>query len=597
MADEALANSIVLAVEQGVGDVDTILTSKTFKSRGSQSINPSIPAKYNAETGKVVILDLDQHSKECAELIKNGIIPLEQGYIYIDEQAFNTLLTKGLIPDAGDFKQYSSTTKVTAQFSSLLDSAQLEEFRAKIKGDLFVNTLSSVGGRSLVLTGSSQTTLETAKKDLEEYIDRTRVTTATLKVYLVYKPSTALKDFSYYSNSVVYTFSIKNTLFGVKDAPPAMYKDIIITNVDSVTSENLEQILQTIHSEFVGKQQAGHLKALKTSETEELLRLAIELSNTPIIKASNKTYKILLEYINILRNDLEELKRIDRLFGTVGSYYSPDFNVTLANLRAGANQLGNSVVFTATDSNGKLITRGGASIEFLMSIEGISTPEAAQINAVAKGSASTQQVINRIRKAWARAAEIALREVAEQIAEDKTQETGSHSLLQTVLIRALGSIFGLGLDNKIELRKSKKNKLVLQNVFKKLKNRSFTKASIRVPRYKKVRSYKNYGSQISTQNIVPLINAELKQYVLEQMTYPSLENRSGRFAGSVRVLSAQENAAVQYTYQKSPYQVFSPAKGRRPWATEERDPAKIIDRAIKKLGQDRFQKVFRTEER
>lgn len=109
-------------------------------------------------------------------------------------------------------------------------------------------------------------------------------------------------------------------------------------------------------------------------------------------------------------------------------------------------------------------------------------------------------------------------------------------------------------------------------------------------------SSQEIASRGTTQNIVPLINADLKRYVLEQMSYPSLENRSGRFAGSVRVLSAQENAAVQYTYQKSPYQVFSPSRGKRPWATEERDPAKIIDRAIKKLGQDRFQKVFRTEE-
>jgi hypothetical protein len=99
------------------------------------------------------------------------------------------------------------------------------------------------------------------------------------------------------------------------------------------------------------------------------------------------------------------------------------------------------------------------------------------------------------------------------------------------------------------------------------------------------------------QNILPILNAEIKQYVINEMTYPSLENRSGRFAGSVRVLSAQENAAVQYTYQKSPYQVFSQTKGKTPWSTAERDPAQIIDKAIKKIGMDKFGKVFRTEER
>jgi hypothetical protein len=600
MADiNRIAEQIVLAAESGsVSTIDSLLTTKTFKARGSQSINPSIPARFDFNTGKVVILDLDQHTKECAELIKNEIVPLEQGYIYIDEQAFNALLEDNRLPAGGDFKQYSSTTKVTAQFSSMLDSTQLEEFRKKLKEDLFVKTLSSVGSRNVILTGSSKTSLETAKKDLEEYIDKTQVSPSSIKVFLIYKPSSAAKDLSYYTDSIVYTFDIKNNNFTVKDAPLAKYKDITITNVTSVTSENLEQLLQTTHSQFVGKQQAGHLKAVKTSEVEELLNLAIELSNNSIIKASKKAYSILKEYIDIIREDLEELKRIDKLFGTARSYYSPDFNVTLANLRAGANQLGNSVIFTATDSNGRLITRDGAALEFLFSIEGVTTPEAAQINAAAKGSASTQAVINRIKKAWDKAAEIALKNLAIDSAEDKINETGSHSLLQTVLIRALGRIFNAGVDKKIELRKGRKNNLFFKNFFKKSKPRSFTKASSKKVSYRKKNVYKEYGTQQTTQNIVPVLNAEIKRYVLEQMSYPSLENRSGRFASSVRVLSAEENAAVQYTYMKSPYQVFSQARGKSAWNDrEERDPAQIIDKAIKKIGMDKFGKVFRTEER
>jgi hypothetical protein len=98
-------------------------------------------------------------------------------------------------------------------------------------------------------------------------------------------------------------------------------------------------------------------------------------------------------------------------------------------------------------------------------------------------------------------------------------------------------------------------------------------------------------------NIMASLNMDLKSYVLAEMVGYSLHNRTGRFADSVKVLSAQENAAVQYTYQKSPYSVFSMSKGKSPWATQARDPATIIDNAIKKLGVAKFSKVLRTEEK
>lgn len=104
-------------------------------------------------------------------------------------------------------------------------------------------------------------------------------------------------------------------------------------------------------------------------------------------------------------------------------------------------------------------------------------------------------------------------------------------------------------------------------------------------------------AQVTGLELVSALNAELRDYVLMEMNYPALENRTGRFANSARVLSAEQEQAIRFTYQRSPYQVFSTARGKRPWNyPEDRDPAKIIDKAIKKLGMAKFGVVFRTVE-
>ena len=96
----------------------------------------------------------------------------------------------------------------------------------------------------------------------------------------------------------------------------------------------------------------------------------------------------------------------------------------------------------------------------------------------------------------------------------------------------------------------------------------------------------------SNLQLVPLLNAEIEQEVLAGMTLPSLQSRTGRFASSVRITSA-EHRAITYTYRKSPYQVFSMSEGRSPWATRERDPNTIITNAIKRLAYGKYQQYFK----
>ena len=72
------------------------------------------------------------------------------------------------------------------------------------------------------------------------------------------------------------------------------------------------------------------------------------------------------------------------------------------------------------------------------------------------------------------------------------------------------------------------------------------------------------------------------------MSYPSLENRTGRFAQSVKALRTNEKRGMEniiYTYDKDPYQVFEMSgKGDRRWATQARDPRTIIDESIREIA-------------
>jgi len=90
-------------------------------------------------------------------------------------------------------------------------------------------------------------------------------------------------------------------------------------------------------------------------------------------------------------------------------------------------------------------------------------------------------------------------------------------------------------------------------------------------------------------SIIPILNANIREYVLAEMGSHSLQNVSGRFAQSVEVLSYEPDPrladVVRFTYLKSPYSVFSQRVSSNPWnRNPERDPAKIIDRAIKQMS-------------
>lgn len=97
---------------------------------------------------------------------------------------------------------------------------------------------------------------------------------------------------------------------------------------------------------------------------------------------------------------------------------------------------------------------------------------------------------------------------------------------------------------------------------------------------------KRKGTQ-SPSRLMALINAKLPQTVAANMGAPALENRTGRFASSPRVVDVtstpQGFPSIGYTYQKNPYSVFEKTSGTR-FASAERDPRDLIELSIREIA-------------
>lgn len=91
-------------------------------------------------------------------------------------------------------------------------------------------------------------------------------------------------------------------------------------------------------------------------------------------------------------------------------------------------------------------------------------------------------------------------------------------------------------------------------------------------------------------SLIPLLNAKLPPAVRSNMTGGALHNKSGRFSESVRIASISQTPQgyprLNYTYQRSPYDVFDPVLGRSPWKTPGRDPKTLISKSIRDIAKD-----------
>lgn len=91
---------------------------------------------------------------------------------------------------------------------------------------------------------------------------------------------------------------------------------------------------------------------------------------------------------------------------------------------------------------------------------------------------------------------------------------------------------------------------------------------------------KTQGSFINLNNLIGPINKELSKTVKKNMVSPRLQNRTGRFANSVKITdinrTTQGFPSIGYTYQRAPYDKFE--------TDPDRDPRKLIDRSIREIA-------------
>lgn len=100
-------------------------------------------------------------------------------------------------------------------------------------------------------------------------------------------------------------------------------------------------------------------------------------------------------------------------------------------------------------------------------------------------------------------------------------------------------------------------------------------------------------SNVSLRTLIPELNRRLPEIIQSHMGQDgALTNRTGKFAGSAEVIDIGDNLLLTYTYALAPYGVFEPGLGRAPWASETRDPRKIIERSIREIAADRMADRF-----
>lgn len=93
--------------------------------------------------------------------------------------------------------------------------------------------------------------------------------------------------------------------------------------------------------------------------------------------------------------------------------------------------------------------------------------------------------------------------------------------------------------------------------------------------------------RMSLNNILGILNNRLPETVADAMGDPRLENRTGRFAQSVRATDVTETRqgfpSIGYTYMRQPYGVFESTSGTK-FADINRDPRPLIDQSIREIA-------------
>jgi len=173
--------------------------------------------------------------------------------------------------------------------------------------------------------------------------------------------------------------------------------------------------------------------------------------------------------------------------------------------------------------------------------------------------------------------------------KDVILDPGSTSLPEAITQITLFNISGK--PNNKKTTKGLKKKVVNERSTgtKKAKSKYSRKTKVVTESAADLRAVSVPGKRsVSPFSYMAMINKKLPQTVRKNMGGSGLQNRTGRFANSVRVqdvnATKQGHPSFGYTYAKNPYQVFEVGEGSAPWSNSQRDPRKLIDKSIREVA-------------
>lgn len=171
--------------------------------------------------------------------------------------------------------------------------------------------------------------------------------------------------------------------------------------------------------------------------------------------------------------------------------------------------------------------------------------------------------------------------------QEWVEQKGSSSQLEIIeaeILNPLSEVEGKRIRNKIKQRKIdlRSNTATITRKMGKIQ-----KGGPSNPEGSKLFPIEQQSPSSFPLELLVTLNKRLPMTVMKNMEYPALENRTGRFANSVKAISIISTPkgfpSVEYTYQLDPYQTFEQG---RAMGSADRDPRKLIDRSIREIASE-----------
>ena len=141
-------------------------------------------------------------------------------------------------------------------------------------------------------------------------------------------------------------------------------------------------------------------------------------------------------------------------------------------------------------------------------------------------------------------------------------------------------------DTKLKKSKGKASSTIGSPKIKKASSVPLA-VSAKVPKARRKAKRRPQAPKMGLANLLGALNNQLPKRVAYNMGAPKLQNRTGRFAQSVRAIDVTETAqgfpSIGYTYMKSRYGVYESTSGTK-FSDVERDPRPLIDQSIREIA-------------